>query len=235
MLKSDFHMHSSEDKRDFITYSAKELINAASEKKFDVLALTNHDTFTYSGELSDYAAGKGILLVPGIESTIEGRHVVILNPRQDVDAVRTFEDLREYRKNHPEIFVIAPHPYYPSLRKTSLRSDLLKNIELFDGIEYCHYYTKIFNRFNSMACKAAANHGKPVVGTSDSHHLFQLGKTYSLIDAERNIDSVISALRSNRIRIVSRPLSFFTYSRAVFFIFFKFFISRVSLFIKPKK
>jgi predicted metal-dependent phosphoesterase TrpH len=232
MLKADFHIHSNEDNRDLITYSAKEFIDVAAEKKFDVLALTNHDVFTHSQELSDYAAGKGILLIPGIESTIEGKHVVILNPQKDVESVRTFEDLREYRKKHPEIFVIAPHPYYPHLRKYSLRSELMKNIDLFDGIEYCHYYTRLFNRFNSMACKVAKIHGKPVVGTSDSHHLFQLEKTYSMIDAEKNIGSVISALTDNRIEIVSKPLSFFTYSKAVFFILFKFFIKRIIFLFK---
>jgi hypothetical protein len=160
---------------------------------------------------------------------------VILNPQKDVESVRTFEDLKEYRKNHPEIFVLAPHPYYPHLRKYSLLSELLKNIDLFDGIEYCHYYTRVFNRFNSMACKVANIHGKPVVGTSDSHHLFQLDKTYSMIDAGKNIGSVISALKNNRIKIVSRPLSFFTYSKAVVFILFNFFIKRIiSLFRHSK-
>ena len=235
MLKADFHIHSNEDKRDLIAYSAREFIAAAAEKKFDVLALTNHDIFTYSQELSDYAAEKGILLIPGIESTIEGKHVVILNPQKDVEAVQTFEDLREYREKHPEIFVIAPHPYYPHLRKYSLRSKLLKNIDLFDGIEYSQYYTKVFNRFNSMACEVAKEYGKPVVGTSDSHHFFQIDMTYSMIDAEKNIDSVISALRNNRIEIVSRPLSFFTYSKAVFCILFKYFIKKIFLFMRWKR
>lgn len=235
MLKADFHIHSNEDNRDLIAYSAREFIDAASEKKFDVLALTNHDMFTYSQELADYAAEKGILLISGIESTIEGKHVVILNPKKDVEAVRTFEDLREYRKNHPEIFVIAPHPYYPHLRKYSLRSNLLKNIDLFDGIEYSHYYTKVFNRFNSMACEVAKEYGKPVIGTSDSHHFFQIDMTYSMIDAEKNVDSVISALRNNRIKIVSTPLSFFSYSKAVFCILFKYLIKRIIyLFKRPK-
>jgi predicted metal-dependent phosphoesterase TrpH len=235
MLKADFHIHSNEDKRDLISYSAKEFIDAAAGRKFDVLALTNHDTFTYSRELSDYASEKGILLIPGIESTIEGKHVVILNPQQDVEAVRTFAELGEYRRKHPEIFVLAPHPYYPHLRKYSLLSDLMKNIDLFDGIEYCHYYTSVFNRFNSMACKVAGIHGKPLVGTSDSHHLFQIDKTYSMIDAEKNIDSVISALRNNRIKIVSSPLSFFTYSRTVLFILFKFFIKRMIFLLRRPK
>jgi predicted metal-dependent phosphoesterase TrpH len=235
MLKADFHIHSNEDNRDLITYSAKEFIDAAAGKKFDVLALTNHDIFTHSQELSDYAAGKGILLIPGIEATIEGKHVVILNPQKDVEEVRTFVDLKAYREKHPEIFVLAPHPYYPHLRKYSLRSFLRQNIDLFDGIEYCHYYTRVFNRFNSMACKVAKIHGKPVVGTSDSHHLFQIDNTYSMIDAEKNIESVISALKDGRVEIVSRPLSFFTYSKTVFFILFKFFIKRMILSVKPQK
>jgi predicted metal-dependent phosphoesterase TrpH len=232
MLKADFHIHSNEDKRDMIAYSAKEFINAAAAKNFDVLALTNHDVLTYSRKLSEYAAGRGILLIPGIEATIEGKHVVILNARRDVESVRTFEDLRKYREKHHDIFVIAPHPYYPHFRRYSLLSDLLKNIDLFDGIEYCHYYTRVFNRFNSMASKVAARYGKPLVGTSDSHHFFQLEKTYSLIDAEKNIGSVISALKGNKIKIVSSPLSFFTCSRAVFFILSKFFIKRIIFLFK---
>ena len=235
MLKADFHIHSNEDRRDLIAYSAKEFIDAAAKKKFDVLALTNHDVFTYSRKLSAYAAKKGILLIPGIESTIEGKHVVILNPKRDVESVRTFEDLRKYRKKHPEIFVIAPHPYYPHVKKYSLLSDLLKNIDLFDGIEYCHYYTRIFNRFNFMACKVAAVHGKPIVGTSDSHHLFQIDKTYSLIEAEKNVGSVISALRNNRIKIVSIPLSIFAYSKAIFFILSKHFIKQIIFIFKRSK
>ncbi len=227
MLKADFHIHTNEDNRDLITYCARDLIDAAAERKFEVISITNHDIFTYTPELIEYAAGKGILLVPGIESTIEGKHVVILNPQKDVESVRTFDELREYRKNHPEIFVITPHPYYPHLRKYSLQSRLLENIDLFDSIEYCHYYTRVFDRFNSLAKKVAEKHGKPLVGTSDSHHLFQLDKTYSMIDAEKNVASVISALRENKIRIVSRPLSFFTYSKAVIFIVFKFAIKRI--------
>ncbi len=234
MLKADFHIHTNEDNRDLITYCAKDLIDCASEKKYEVVALTNHDIFTYTPELVEYAAGKGILLIPGIESTIEGKHVVILNPRQDVEAVRTFSDLREYRKQHPEIFILAPHPYYPHLRKYSLKSYLLKHIDLFDGIEYCHYYTRIFDHFNSVAKKVASQYGKPLIGTSDSHHIFQLDKTYTMVDSEKNIESVISALRNNRISIVSRPLSFFIYSKAIVFILFKFSIKKiVFLFKRP--
>ncbi len=235
MLKADFHTHTNEDNRDLITYCAKDLIDSTADRKYEVLAITNHDIFTYTPELIGYAAGKGILLVPGIESTIEGKHVIILNPQQDVESVRTFGDLREYRKKHPEIFVIAPHPYYPHLRKYSLQSQLLKNIDLFDGIEYCHYYTRVFDRFNAMAKKVAVKYGKPIIGTSDSHHLFQLDKTYSMIDAEKNVESIIMALRSNRIEIVSRPLSFFTYSKAVVFIFFKFFIKRIIFLMRREK
>ncbi|MFZ2655472.1 MAG: PHP-associated domain-containing protein [Victivallales bacterium] len=234
MLKADLHTHTNEDNRDLITYCAKELIDAASDKKFDVLAITNHDIFTYTPELIEYAAARGILLVPGIESTIEGKHVIILNPRQDVESVKTFEALKEYRRKHPDIFVIAPHPYYPHLRKYSLKEKLLNNIDLFDGIEYCHYYTSLFDRFNSMARKVAVKYGKPIVGTSDSHHLFQLDKTYSVVDAEKNIDSIISALKNNRIKIVSMPLPLSIYSKTLVFIFFKFFIKRIIFLMRRK-
>jgi hypothetical protein len=45
-----------------------------------------------------------------------------------------------------------------------------------------------------------------LVGNSDAHFLSQLGTTYSLIYAEKNLDSIFAAIRGNRIEVVTRPL-----------------------------
>ena len=52
------------------------------------------------------------LFFSGVERTIEGRHVLLLNFRERTDRVRTFEDLaglRRYRRG----LVIAAHPDFP--------------------------------------------------------------------------------------------------------------------------
>jgi hypothetical protein len=47
------------------------------------------------------------------------------------------------------------------------------------------------------------------VGTSDAHFLAQLGTTYSLISAQKDLESVFSAIRQGKVEVVSRPLSSF--------------------------
>jgi predicted metal-dependent phosphoesterase TrpH len=218
MLKADLHLHSNEDAKDMITYSARELIEAAARQSFDVIAITNHEMFVYDEALANFAKEKGMLLVPGVEAAIGGRHVVILNCGGEAAEIKTFESLREYRKSRPDIYVFAPHPYYPNLKGHSLQKDLLRNIDLFDGVEYCHYYTRFFDYFNEMARKAASKHGKSMIGTSDSHHLFQLGQTYSMIECDKSVPSVIDALKNNRIKIVSQPVSLYNFFKTVIFI-----------------
>ena len=49
--------------------------------------------------------------------------------------------------------------------------------------------------------------GLPLVGTSDCHRIWQLGTTYSLLEAEaKTIPAVFAAIRAGRVRIVTGPL-----------------------------
>jgi len=65
-LKTDLHIHTAEDPRDNISYSARDMIDRAGELGFDVLSITNHNVVTYDEDLAAYAKKKGILLIPGI-------------------------------------------------------------------------------------------------------------------------------------------------------------------------
>ena len=60
--------------------------------------------------------------------------------------------------------------------------------------------------FNQRALEVCQSFGFPLVGNSDSHFLFQMGTTYSLIYAEKNLDSIFAAIRGNRVEVVTRPL-----------------------------
>ncbi|MBR9691344.1 PHP domain-containing protein [Candidatus Woesearchaeota archaeon] len=214
MLKADFHIHTKEERYDYwIRYSAKDLINHASKIGYEVLAITNHGLFTYNQGLADYAKEKGILLIPGIEAFVGKKHVIILNATKDAEKIRTFSELREYKKRNPNAFVLAPHPYYP--RHNCLRKKLLENIDVFDGVEYCHYYCRYHNPYNKKAVKTAKKHGKPLIGTSDAHRLFQFNNTYSIVDADKNVDSIVKALRENRVQIKTKPLSVINCTRAI--------------------
>ena len=203
MLKADLHIHVKGDKQDNIRYTAHQLIDRASELKYEILAITCHDVVIYSQELAAYAASKGILLIPGAEKTLNGKHVLLYNlTNEELDAIGTFDDLRELKKKK-KILVIAPHPYF--LTPFCLGKELEKNIDLFDALEYSHYHTTFIN-FNRKAVKLAKKHHKPIVGNSDTHDLLRCTTTYSLIDSTKNTEAVISAVKSGNVQCVSSPL-----------------------------
>ncbi|MQY59231.1 MAG: hypothetical protein GH144_06450, partial [Clostridia bacterium] len=77
-LKADLHLHTKEDPKDKVKYTAKQLIDEAWRQKFDVLAITNHNMVLYDDYLKKYALDKGIVLIPGIEVKVEGKHIILL-------------------------------------------------------------------------------------------------------------------------------------------------------------
>ncbi len=199
-LKVDLHIHTSEDPVDCVGYTAKELISRAADEGFDVISITNHRQITFNQDLLSYAKERGVLLISGIEMAIHGRHVLVLNP-PSCEVCSDFSSLSKLRR--PETLIIAPHPYFPGT--TSLNGYLSQHLNLFDALEYCHFYSSMIN-FNQRAVKVSRSFGLPLVGTSDAHFFSQLGVTYSLIYAEKNLEAVFAAIRENKIRIISRPL-----------------------------
>ena len=75
--------------------------------------------------------------------------------------------------------------------------------DLFDAVEWSYFWTGGLN-FNARAARWANEQGKPVVGNSDLHDLRQLGRTYSLVDAERSADAVCAAIRAGRVSLRRR-------------------------------
>jgi predicted metal-dependent phosphoesterase TrpH len=199
-LKADLHLHTAEDPLDLVRYTAKELISKAADEGFDVISITNHQQMTFNQDLSLYAQERGILLIPGVEMTIQRRHVLVLNPPPN-KMCSDFSSLSKLRR--PETLIIAPHPYFPGTY--SLNGYLMKHLHLFDALEYCHFYSPLIN-FNQKAVELSRSFGFPLVGNSDAHFLSQLGTTYSNIYAEKTLEAVFAAIRQNKVKITSRPL-----------------------------
>lgn len=203
MLKVDLHLHSSEDPVDVIDHSVYQLIDRAAELGFDALALTFHDHDFRDATVEAYARERGIVLVPGVERTIEGRHVVLLNFAERTDHVRTFQDLAELRRESPSGLVVAAHPYFPD--RSCLQWRLERHVDLFDVVEWSYFWTRGLN-FNAKAARFAASHGKPLLASSDLHDIRQLGRTYSLVFADPHPDAICTAIREGRVSIQTSPV-----------------------------
>src|SRR5437764_13449769 len=113
-IKLDLHIHTLDDPKDVIDYSAHQLLKRAKELGFGVLAITLHDAVFDRKEVFADAAAMGILLIPAAEMRLYGADVIVLNvTAEEAAELRDFDDLRRLRAQRGNsIFTIAPHPVY---------------------------------------------------------------------------------------------------------------------------
>ena len=202
-LKVELHTHTDHDPLDRIPHTARELIDRAAALGYHALAITLHDRFHESADDAAYARERGLVLIPGIERTIGGRHVLLLNFPRECERVRNFDEIAALKARCRGL-VVAPHAFYPT--GTSLGARLDAHADVIDAIEYNAMYTPWLN-FNRRAAAWARARGKPIVGNTDLHRLEQLGTTYSLVDAEADPSAIADAIRAGRVELHTTPLS----------------------------
>lgn len=208
-LKVDFHTHTADDPKDYINFSAEKLIDRAARLGFDALAITNHDVVTLNRDIEKYANERGLLLIPGVELTLSKKHILLINPDPDtIPSLHKLEDLKRIRS--ASNLVIAPHPFFPGFK--CLGRKLETHLTLFDAIEYSFFYNHLINR-NRKALRLAGDSNKPLVGDSDCHNIWQIGYTYTLVEAEKNIPSIVAAVKQGRTEVVTTPLPVPTMAR----------------------
>jgi len=219
-IKVDLHIHTLDDPKDVIDYSAHQLLERARALGFGVLAITLHDAVFDRQEVFADAAAMGILLIPAAEVRLCGADVIVLNVTADeIAALNNFDDLRQLRaRRGMSIFTIAPHPFY--VLGGSIGPRLLEEIDCFDAIELCHFHKGLLNP-NRRAAKVAARFGKPLIATSDAHRLHAFGRHYTSIPrpAALTAENVFAALRKGPLRLTSPPASIVDLASAIYFIF----------------
>jgi len=203
VIKADFHLHTGDDPVDRIPYSTTDLIDRAAQLGYGALAITLHERQLDLAAVTPYAAERGIVLIPGIERTIEGKHVLLLNFSRATERVSTFADLARLKRDERGL-VIAPHAFFPA--RSCLWGRLERHADLFDAVEYNAMFTASLD-FNQRAVAFARAHHKPIVGNGDVHRLRQLGTTYSLVEAPPYADAICRAIAAGRVRYHATPLS----------------------------
>jgi predicted metal-dependent phosphoesterase TrpH len=219
-IKLDLHIHTLDDPKDKLDYSAHELLARARRLGFSVLAITLHDAVFDRPEVFAAAQRLRILLIPAAEMRIEGADIILLNVnRQDVEGLRSFDDVRQLRARRGQsLFTIAPHPFY--LLGGSIGKRLLDEIDCFDAIELCHFHKGFFNP-NRHAMKVAEKFGKPLIATSDAHQLSAFGRHYTTIPRPSPLtaEGVLAQLRAGPWRINSPAATFQEIISTFYFVF----------------
>ncbi len=219
--KIDLHIHTLDDPKDVIDYSAHQLLERARALGFGVLAITLHDAVFDRPEVFADAEKMGILLIPAVELRLQGADVIVLNvTAAEAARVKDFDDLRALRaRRGKSIFTIAPHPFY--VLGGSIGPRLSDEIDCFDAIEFCHFHHRLLNP-NRRAVEAAKSYGKPMIATSDAHRLQAFGRHFTSIQrpAELSAENVFAEIRAGRTRLTSPAASIWDLISATYFIFF---------------
>src|SRR4030088_2430952 len=105
MLKVELHTHTADDPVDRIPHTTLELIDHAVPLGYDALAITLHERQLDVERAAGSAADRGLVLIPGVERTVEGRHVLLLNFTRATEQVETFADLARLRMREPGLVV----------------------------------------------------------------------------------------------------------------------------------
>ena len=214
MIRVELHAHTSDDPEDRIPHSARELVAHAAGLGYGALAITLHDAVFDPAPLAAFAREHGVRLLSGIERTIDGAHVLLINhPAAAALAVTSLADVAALKAAHPTGLVIAPHPCYP-IASALGRRRLDAHAGLWDAIEVNALHVRALD-WNRQAIAWAGAHGRPLVGNGDVHRLTQLGRTWSDVDVDvpatwsdaEAADAICAAIRAGHVRVAGAPLS----------------------------
>ena len=219
-IKIDLHIHTLDDPKDAVDFSAHQLLERARALGFRALAITLHDAVFDRKEVFADAAAMGILLIPAAEVRLLGADVILLNvTAEEVAGLRNFDDLRRLRaRRGNSIFTVAPHPFY--IFGGSIGPRLFAEIDCFDAIEFCHFHIGPFNP-NRRAQRVATRFGKPMIATSDAHRLSAFGCHYTSMPMPPalTVENVLAGLRSGPLHLTSPASSLKDFLGAVYFVF----------------
>ena len=206
-LKGNLHAHTTLSDG---TGSPETVIRQYANNGYDFLAITDHRRYNFT----NYAADSGLLVLPGMEADrfLDGKgmpvvHVVALGPTENngytdgqiVEYAKggTAEDCQDiiddvHAANN---LAILAHPMWSGNTVESVKA--LKDFELME----------IWNTGSAMAWGVDSNsyhwdvllsQGRKVFGVAsdDSHMLAENGFGFVRVKAEKNIASILSALRN---------------------------------------
>ena len=221
-IKVDLHIHTLDDPKDRLDYTAHQLLERARALGFGALAITLHDKVFDRSEVFADAKSMGILLIPAAEMRLEGADVVLLNVAPgDLEHLRTFADLRRLRQRRGDsIFCFVPHPFF--VLGASIGKRLLREIDCFDAIEICHFHKGWFD-LNRRAREIAGAYAKPLIATSDAHRLEAFGRHFTSIPRPRALtcEALLAALREGPLRLTSPAASWHELLQVFYFVFIK--------------
>lgn len=201
-----FHGHRALGDR-FDPVGVRLLARVASWRGLDGVATTNPDYYTPFDRVEGSASverrnipGSRATIISGIEVSTTHGHVLVVGPdppRETVPLEYTPAEVVEMAHDRGCVAIVA-HPFRNSTVATLVEVP-------FDAIEINGKHP----RTQPLVERLARKRDLPLVAGSDAHYPFEVGRAYTLIDAdELTPESVVAAIRDGRVdvRIARRPV-----------------------------
>ncbi len=187
-MRFDLHIHSNQSPDSSI--SVDEILNQAVKKGLDGIAICDHNTVV--GSLLGMKRAKDLnlplLVLPGLEVSTSGGHLIVLGIRDNIQPNLTPEETIRIAHKKGGV-VIAAHPF---------KIGSIGNVENLDVDAIETFNSRCIFGENKRAKEMAQSLVKPQVGGSDSHMLATIGLGYTEIDAGQNVRSVLTSIREGR-------------------------------------
>lgn len=188
------------------------------------VAITDHNAIQGAVEIDTY---DNVLSIPGIEVTsFEGTHLLVYF--YDIESLTRFyekdvapymgrevmssidlpmEDIIERAKRLDGV-TIFPHPYcgiYTGITNHHFNKKRLdKLFEQVDGVEVIN--SENLNKWNLKSALLGFNLNKGIMGGSDGHSLYQLGRVVTFARCANDGQAFLSAVKNGQSRVVGKEI-----------------------------
>ncbi|WOF17331.1 PHP domain-containing protein [Methanoplanus sp. FWC-SCC4] len=205
MLKCDLHIHTSFS-RDGES-GVEDVLKKAEAAGLDVIAITDHDTT--KGAIYALGIDSPVLVIPGIEISTRQGHLLALGITEEIPKGLDFFETVRIAKELGALLIL-PHPYHQWRHGVGIK--LKTAISVVDAVE-CFNSRYIVGAANKKAGRKAKFYEKPCVAGSDAHNARFVGYGLTLVDADKNVDSVINAIIAGKTEVRGKmtPLRAYTH------------------------
>lgn len=204
IMHFDLHIHSaySRDCRSPIDSILKHAVDIG----LDGIAICDHDTVKGGtvGEERAKELGLPLIVIPGVEITTTKGHLIALGIREEIPPKKTVPETIARIRELGGV-VVVPHPFKRLSHGIGDFADLdVDAVEIFNS-------RFITGEANRKAERMAREMEIPAVAGSDAHIVPMIGYAVTEISAERNLQSVLDAIRDGKTRVYGKrtPIKIF--------------------------
>jgi len=160
------------------------------------VAVTDHNTVEGYFHVRRFAAAyKDVVIVPGVEVTTMLGDVIVLGVEEKPAYWSSIESVVDFAKARNGVMVV-PHPY----RGGGIGNAAKKIPSGLGAVEVLNPDSS--TQENKMADELAKTRNLPGVAGSDAHHVEQMWRGYTQIDANPNVESILKAIKNGSVKPV---------------------------------